>query len=93
MEETGFDATTCLKEDQFIELLLRGEQKNRLYITAGISEQTEFCPQTRKEIGDIKWHRLCDLPGYRFPNGDMNRESEIGTKFFMIRTFMRFVLF
>lgn len=50
MEETGFDLTDSIKEHNYVEQVLRGEQRNRLYIIPGVSESTPFCPQTRKEI-------------------------------------------
>ena len=50
MEETGFDIKNLIDENLFIEEVLRGEQRNRLFIIRNVSEDTLFCPQTRKEI-------------------------------------------
>lgn len=91
MEETGFDVSPYLNEHQYIEQVLRGEQRNRLFIVAGIPESTEFCPQTRKEISDIKWHQINTLPGYKHSNGKVNSQNSAalaGTKYFMVRSFM-----
>ena len=84
MEEIGFDISQLVKEEDYIELVLRGEQRNRLYIIPGISETTEFQTRTRKEIGDIKWHRIADLP--RFQGKKQQQESD--AKFYMIKRFM-----
>lgn len=62
-EEIGFDVGPYLKEDQYLERVMRG-QRIRLFIVTNIPESTPFAPQTRKEISDIKWHRLVDLPGW-----------------------------
>ncbi|RUP49114.1 Dcp2, box A domain-containing protein [Jimgerdemannia flammicorona] len=63
-EETGYDISSGLKEEDFIELTMR-EQRIRLYIIAGVSEDVDFSPQTRKEISQISWHKLNELPTYR----------------------------
>lgn len=49
LEETGFDVGPYLKKQDYIELTMR-EQRIRLYIIQGVSEDTEFVPRTRKEI-------------------------------------------
>jgi ADP-ribose pyrophosphatase YjhB (NUDIX family) len=85
MEEIGFDVSSLIKETDYIEQTLRGEQRNRLYIIPNVSEQTPFAPQTRKEISDIKWHWLKELPGYRHSNGEYTPQN---TKFYMIRNFI-----
>jgi hypothetical protein len=50
MEETGFDISPLIEANEYAEEILRGEQRNRLFIIPNVSEQTLFCPQTRKEI-------------------------------------------
>lgn len=87
MEETGFDISALIKQNDYIEVMLRGEQKNRLYIITGVSESTEFCPQTRKEIGDIKWHRLVDLPGYRQSKKASKQEAQYpSSKYYVVKS-------
>jgi hypothetical protein len=49
LEETGFDITPYLEPENYIEITLR-EQRIRLYIICGVSEDSEFIPRTRKEI-------------------------------------------
>lgn len=91
MEETGFDVAPLLDERVYIEQVLRGEQRNRLFIVPGVAESTAFCPQTRKEISDIKWHLLNTLPGYKHAGGKVNSQNGAGlagTKYFMVRNFV-----
>jgi len=55
-EETGFDISHHGAHDKdFIEMVL-GEQKVKLFIVTGVSEDTVFVPQTRKEISACEWH-------------------------------------
>jgi 8-oxo-dGTP pyrophosphatase MutT (NUDIX family) len=84
LEETGFDCSSLIQPTVYIEVIMRGEQSNRLYIITNIPETTEFCPRTRKEIGDIKWHRLTDLPGYKQQGKKINKQEDLNTKYFMI---------
>lgn len=49
LEETGFDISKLLKVDEYIEVTI-GEQRVRLYIIAGVKDDTVFAPQTKKEI-------------------------------------------
>ena len=53
-EETGFDASSYLRPNEYIERTIK-EQKIRLYILMGIPASTLFETQTRKEIGDIRY--------------------------------------
>ena len=80
-EETGVDLSAVLDSTQFIQLHLHGgEQRNRMYIVPNVDEATLFCPQTRKEIGDVKWHFITDIQQSTNTKGD--------TKYFMVQRFM-----
>lgn len=48
-EETGFDVAKLLNKDEYIEVIF-GQQRVRLYIVAGVREDTAFAPLTKKEI-------------------------------------------
>lgn len=54
LEETGFDVTMLLNKDEYIEQTF-GQQRVRLYIIAGVKDDTAFAPLTKKEIS------VCDL--------------------------------
>ncbi|KAI8366954.1 Dcp2, box A domain-containing protein [Choanephora cucurbitarum] len=64
LEETGYDVGPLLKKSDYIELTMR-EQRIRLYIIQGVPEDTQFVPRTRKEISQISWIKLEDLPTYK----------------------------
>ncbi|KAL0784373.1 hypothetical protein Bca101_000618 [Brassica carinata] len=49
LEETGFDISKLLKKEEYIEFTFR-QQRLRLYIVAGVADDTAFAPQTKKEI-------------------------------------------
>jgi 8-oxo-dGTP pyrophosphatase MutT (NUDIX family) len=63
MEETGYDISP-LMTDTYFERTMR-EQSIRLYIIMGVPETTHFEPRTRKEISQIEWFKLEDLPGIK----------------------------
>ncbi|MFQ6646795.1 hypothetical protein Gotur_019864 [Gossypium turneri] len=49
LEETGFDVSALLNKDEYIEVIF-GQQRVRLYIIAGVKDDTPFAPLTKKEI-------------------------------------------
>ena len=49
LEETGFDVSELLNKDDYIEMIF-GQQRVRLYIVAGVKDDTAFAPLTKKEI-------------------------------------------
>ena len=53
------------------------KQRSRLFIVPGISEQTHFATQTRKEISKIAWH----------PIGGLVKEE--GKKYFFVKPFVQ----
>lgn len=49
LEETGFDVSNFLNKDDYIEEIF-GQQRVRLYVIAGVKDDTAFAPLTKKEI-------------------------------------------
>ncbi|RZC76937.1 hypothetical protein C5167_001141 [Papaver somniferum] len=84
LEETGFDISKLLKVDEYIEVTI-GEQRVRLYIIAGVKDDTVFAPQTKKEISEISWHRISDLQ--QAGNEAMSRGAN-GLKLYMVSPFL-----
>ncbi|KAJ2994279.1 mRNA-decapping enzyme subunit 2 [Globomyces sp. JEL0801] len=91
-EEIGFDCSPYFREYEFVERVING-QKVRLFIISGIDENIQFATQTRKEIGDIKWHSIHSLPGYN--NSDLDETSKYAVytnnkkhKFYMVTPFI-----
>ncbi|KAI8871582.1 DCP2-domain-containing protein, partial [Ramicandelaber brevisporus] len=61
-EETGFDVTRYLLPTEYLDRTMHGRPV-RLYIAAGVDEKTaKFEIITRKEISDIQWFPLDQLP-------------------------------
>ncbi|KAF5197517.1 mRNA-decapping enzyme subunit [Thalictrum thalictroides] len=84
LEETGFDVSKKLKMDDHIEVTL-GEQRVRLYIIAGVKEDTNFAPQTKKEISEISWLRIDELLS---AGNDVISRGCNGIKFYMVGPFL-----
>ncbi|CAO1629056.1 unnamed protein product [Sympodiomycopsis kandeliae] len=92
-EETGFDCSSLLdaNSDDWLELNVR-EQKMRLYIVPGISKDTVFETQTRKEISKISWFNMSDLPTWKQVNNNNGLSSrssaDAGVKFYLVTPFV-----
>ncbi|KAJ3264873.1 mRNA-decapping enzyme subunit 2 [Chytriomyces hyalinus] len=89
-EETGFDIRSRLRTEEFVERTMK-EQRIRLYVIRGVPESTAFLTQTRKEIGDIRWFPLKDLPGYKNVDplsSNATITSSNTTKFYMVTAFV-----
>ncbi|GAW12780.1 hypothetical protein ANO14919_021510 [Xylariales sp. No.14919] len=94
-EETGYDlrAAGLVEKNAPVHPLevTMHDQQVRLYAFRGIPENTVFETRTRKEIGDIKWYKLSDLPAYRKKKGAGKNQGP-GTssqeRFYMVAPFM-----
>ncbi|XP_077227559.1 mRNA-decapping enzyme subunit 2-like [Tasmannia lanceolata] len=84
LEETGFDVSKLLKLEDHIEVTI-GQQRVRLYIIAGVKEDTFFAPLTKKEISEISWHRLDELQPAS--NDPISRGAN-GLKLYMVAPFL-----
>ncbi|CAO3589739.1 unnamed protein product [Absidia cylindrospora] len=91
LEETGYDISPLLRKNDYIEITLK-EQRIRLYIIIGVPENTHFTPQTRKEISQIEWTPLDDLPTFKAmdpqQNGQMNYAKQGSKRLYMVVPFM-----
>ncbi|KAJ2462282.1 mRNA-decapping enzyme subunit 2 [Coemansia sp. RSA 2322] len=76
IEETGFDILPFLVEKHKIEIT-QADQKIMLYIIPGIPESTQFTPTTRKEISQISWHNIDDLPCNSGRNNGNNGAADV----------------
>ncbi|XP_028782131.1 mRNA-decapping enzyme subunit 2 [Neltuma alba] len=85
MEETGFDVSKLLKKEEHIEVIF-GQQRVRLYIIAGVKDDTPFAPLTKKEISEIAWHRLDELQP---ASGEVISRGITGLKLYMVAPFLR----
>ncbi|KAI0976001.1 hypothetical protein F4678DRAFT_415513 [Xylaria arbuscula] len=94
-EETGYDirAADLVEKNAPVHPLevTMHDQQVRLYVFRGIPEDTVFETRTRKEIGDIKWYKLSDLPAYRKKKGAGKNQGPGASsheKFYMVAPFM-----
>ncbi|KAL1188922.1 mRNA-decapping enzyme subunit 2 [Cardamine amara subsp. amara] len=84
LEETGFDVSKLLKKEDHIEFVFR-QQRVRLYIVAGVTEDTAFAPLTKKEISEITWHRLDHLQP---ASNEVITHGVAGLKLYMVAPFL-----
>ncbi|XVE68904.1 hypothetical protein DITRI_Ditri09bG0106900 [Diplodiscus trichospermus] len=84
LEETGFDVSGLLNKDEYIEVIF-GQQRVRLYIIAGVKDDTAFAPLTKKEISEIAWHRLDDLQP---ATNEVISRGTTGLKLYMVAPFL-----
>ncbi|KAM3939244.1 m7GpppN-mRNA hydrolase isoform 1-T1 [Leptodactylus fuscus] len=88
LEETGFDIKDRMCNNDYIELRIN-DQLARLYIIPGVPKDTKFNPKTRREIRNIEWFPIEQLPCHK---NDMTPKSKLGlapNKFFMVIPFVR----
>lgn len=88
LEETGFDISKLINEDEYIETVVH-DQFVRLYIIGNISRNTKFQPRTRNEIKSCEWFPLSDLPSNK---KDLTPKIKMGVSansFFMILPFIK----
>jgi len=88
MEETGFDISDLMHEDDYIESVIN-DQTVRLYMIPGVSELTKFQTNTRCEIRDIQWFDVNSLPTNKM---DQSSKAKLGiapNSFFMVIPFLR----
>ncbi|KNE62536.1 hypothetical protein AMAG_07747 [Allomyces macrogynus ATCC 38327] len=103
MEEVGFDVTPYLvttnhppsnasldvNEPDHMEITIK-EQRLRLYIVTGVPNSTHFETRTRKEISQIGWHYLSDLPGFstKKTHHDASSSTKKKNHYYMLVPFM-----
>ncbi|XP_077989029.1 m7GpppN-mRNA hydrolase-like [Glandiceps talaboti] len=88
LEETGFDISNLLDQNEYIEQRIN-EQVIRLYIIPCVSKETKFQPKTRKEIKCVEWFDIEDLPTHKkdmTPKVNLNLSPN---NFFMVVPFIK----
>ena len=81
LEEVGYDVSEQLDPKVYIETKWK-DTLIRLYIVAGVPEDFQFATRTKKEISEIAWHKLKELP--------TSKEEKDGSKnrFWMVVPFV-----
>ncbi len=87
-EETGFDISEYLEEDEWIEQVIN-DQTVRLYLIPGVPETTQFKTNTRCEIKDIRWFDINSLPGSRTDQTSKQKLGLAPNSFYMVIPFLR----
>lgn len=86
MEETGFDVSTLIDPNNQI-TINAAEQFVTMFIVPYVSEETAFAPRARKEISDIQWYYVGNLPaGQRPRSGEAASSTE---NFFYVSNFVK----
>ncbi|KYM79586.1 mRNA-decapping enzyme 2 [Atta colombica] len=88
LEETGFDISNLIDKNEYIESTIN-DQTVRLYIISGVQKDTKFQPKTRKEIKNVEWFAVADLPNTK---KDMTPKMKMGVSpkaFFMVVPFVK----
>lgn len=93
-EETGHDlkeASRVADNQDFVETTIRA-QHIKLFIFPGVPMNTHFEPRTRKEISEIEWCKLSELPAMKRQERKQEGRGEdlaINAKrFYMVAPFM-----
>ncbi|QPG74154.1 hypothetical protein FOA43_001478 [Brettanomyces nanus] len=73
-EETGYDASSLIDEDEYVERTIRAKNY-KIFFIRGIPEETVFKPVARNEIRDIKWWEVKSL---------LNKKNRDNKKFFLV---------
>ena len=60
MEEVGYDITSKLREEDYIEITSKGAsgKVTKLFIVCNVPEKFKFQPRVRKEIRSVRWFRI-----------------------------------
>lgn len=93
-EETGYnlkEAIYTADDEDFVETTIRA-QHIKLYIFPGVPMNTHFEPRTRKEISEIEWCKVSELPAMKKQERKQEGRGEdlaINAKrFYMVAPFM-----
>ena len=88
LEETGFDISSYLEEEEWLEQNIN-EHTVRLYLIPGVPENTKFQTITRCEIKDIRWFDINSLPTSKTDQSCKTKLGLAPNSFFMVVPFLR----
>ncbi|KAI0073140.1 DCP2-domain-containing protein [Panus rudis PR-1116 ss-1] len=80
LEETGYDLDGQIDTGNVVEISIK-EQSISLFIVPNVPEDFPFKTRTRKEISQISWFKLTDLPTWK-------RNKAVPGKFYLITPFI-----
>jgi len=88
LEETGYDLSAKVEPDQYLQISIN-EQVIRLYIVRNVPRSTQFEPRTRREIKEVRWFAIDELPVHK---KDVRTKQTLGyspNAFFMVIPFVK----
>lgn len=85
LEETGLDISNMLNPDDFF---TAHHKEIKLYVIRGAPEDRNYEPTTQKEIGDIRWFSLTDIPTLKKAGAKSATPSKAKTKFWSVGMFI-----
>lgn len=88
LEETGYDISKKLVENEYLQININ-DQTIRLYIITDVSKAIKFEPKTRREIKEVRWFPIDELPVHRKDNRSKHRIGYSSNAFFMVIPFVK----
>ncbi|XP_068910232.1 m7GpppN-mRNA hydrolase [Tenebrio molitor] len=88
LEETGFDITSYVSPDEWLESTIN-DQLVRLYVIKNIPMKTKFQPKTRYEIKACEWFPVADLPNSKKDATPKVKMGVSANSFFMVLPFVK----
>lgn len=88
LEETGYDITSKLNQDEYLQININ-DQTIRLYIITDVPKTTKFEPKTRREIREVRWFAIDELPMHRKDPRTKHSLGYTANSFFMVIPFVK----
>lgn len=88
LEETGYDISQQMVEDEHLQININ-DQTIRLYLVPNVPKSTHFEPRTRREIKEVRWFAIDELPVHRKDNRTKYNLGYSPNAFFMVIPFVK----
>ncbi len=88
LEETGYDISDTLCDEEYLQININ-DQTIRLYLITGVSKEVKFEPKTRREIKEVRWFAIDELPVHRKDNRTKFNLGYSPNSFFMVIPFVK----
>lgn len=88
LEETGYDISKKLVDSEYLQISIN-DQTIRLYIITDVSKSIKFEPKTRREIKEVRWFPIDELPVHRKDNRSKHKLGYSPNAFFMVIPFVK----
>jgi len=61
-EEIGYDCSSLINPNHFVESMSKQGKQIKLFIVRGVPEDFSYAPRVRKEISEVKFFNVSELP-------------------------------